>query len=226
MKLKDEDYIEYVEDVSNYKLLPNNILVLQLNDNTIKKIGDKEIHFPTHVRHGKVASRYSVRYGKVITVCDKFVEKKSGKGQTRWVTEIEVLPGDIVWCEHTAFLNSERITDGENIYYIVDYQNLVVAERDLKMIMLNGRVLLEMVKKEQSQILITERKETSEGVILHNGTNNKSYTHSIFEDADVKEGDRVYLKPGSYHKLEDDLWYVLDKNLYYAQKKDIIAKST
>ena len=226
MRIKNEDYIEKIDDINLYKPLANKVVVKQLTDNTIKRIADVDIHFPTTVRVGKVAARYSVRYGVVVSVPEKFSFRAHGRYQTRWMTEIEVLPGDIVWVEHTGFLNSERITDGKDVYFVVDYQNLVVAKRDLKVIMLNGRVLLEIFEKPQSDILITERKQLSEGVIRYNGSNNKDYKYPKFEDADVEVGDVVCLSPTGYHKLENDIWHAFapENNLYHAQKKDIIAK--
>ncbi len=224
MKIKSEDYIEEVEDISSYRTLQNKVLVKQLVDNTIKEIGGVEIVFPTHVRVGKVAARHSIRYGEVIIVPEKFVKRGFGKDATRWDTEIEVLPGDIVWCRYTAFLNAERFTDGEHIYYVIDYQELVVAKRDGDVIMLNGFVLVDVVKKEQSQILITERKETSMGVVKYNGSNNKSYTYPKYEDADIEVGDAVYMNPASFHKLEDDLWKAFGEELYFIQKCHILGK--
>ena len=225
MKLKNEDHIEIIDDISKYNPIHNKVVVRQITDNTVKRIGNTEIVFPSHVRIGKVAARNSVRYGEVVSVPSEYVSRKAGKHQTRWDTEIEVLPGDIVWCEHTGFHKAEKFIDSEGgFYYLIDYQHLVVAKRGVEVIMLNGRVMLEVERAPSSgDIFEVSRKPSSICKVIYSGSSNTNYRFPGFEDPDIRIGDRVYIPPAKYFKLEDDIWAAFGGNCYYTQKHQIIG---
>ena len=225
MKIKSEDYIEEVDDIRKYKPIHNKVVVKQVTDNTVKHIAGVEIVFPTHVRIGKVAARNAIRYGEVISVPDNFVSRSTGRYQTRWDSRIEVQPGDIVWCESTGFHNAERLTDEqENIYYIVDYQNLVVAKRGADVIMLNGRVLLEVIERSDESSLRLTKEPSSICRVVHTGSDNSGYRFPGFEDPEIQVGDLVYVHPTKYFKLEDDLWKAFGGDYRYTQKPNILGK--
>lgn len=224
MKLKEEDHIEEIDDIRNYRPIHNKVVVKQLTDNTIKRIADVEIVFPTHVRIGKVAARNAVRYGEVISVPEKYVSRGSGKYQTRWDTDIEIQPGDIVWCESTGLHKAERFVDDQgNLYYVVDYQHLVVAKRNGEVIMLNGRILLDLVEKPSKSLIHTSRHPTFICRVVHTGSSNSNYRFPGFEDPDIKVGDLVCIPPTKYFQLEDSLWRAFGGNYYYTQKHQIVG---
>ena len=225
MKLRNEDHIEKIDDISNYKPIHNKVVVRQLTDNTVKRIGTTKIIFPTHVRIGKVAARNSVRYGEVVSAPKEYVSREGGKYQTRWDTEIEIVPGDVVWCEHTAFHKAEKFIEPDgDFYYIVDYQHLVVAKRDSEVIMLNGRVMLEL-EDDSAKLgsLFQPKKPTSICKVIYSGSSNSNYRFPGFEDPDIKAGDRVFIPPTKYFKLEDDIWAAFGGKYYYTQKHQIVG---
>ena len=224
MKIRSEDYIEEIDDIHKYRTIHNKVIVKQVTDNTVKKVAGAEIVFPTHVRIGKVAARNAVKYGEVVAVPEKFVARKSGRYQTRWDTEIEIKVGDIVWCESTAFHNSERLTDPEeNLYYVIDYQSLIVAKRGTEVIMLNGRVLLDPLEPDYKGTIYIPRESPSICKVIHSGSSNRNYIHKTFEDVDIEEGDLVYVPANQYFPLEDNIWRAFGGKYYWTQKNQILG---
>ena len=220
-KIKSEEYIETVEDISKYKVLPNMILVREISDNTTKKIGNVEIVFPTHVRWGKIAARNAVRFGEVVAVPDKFIRRRrEGRYKSRWITEIEVKPGDVVWVSSTGLMNAERVMCDEVVYYVVDYQNLVVAKSD-QVKPLNGYVLVEKIEEEVSKIL-SIRKISRKAVVRYVGSP-VEYLDKLFEHAQVEVGDEILYSPVAIHQLEEDIWQAFGEKVLYIQSKDIIG---
>jgi len=221
MKIRSEDHIEKVDNIENYYPKPNFVLLEQITSNSIKKIGDTEIVFPETARVGKVAARYSVRVALVKAVPKEFVFRKEGRHASRWRTEIEVKPGDLVWCSHTAFKNSEQFERDGTIYYAADYQDLVLRKRGEEITPLNGYVLVEKIEEEVSKLIFVPRKKTQRAVVTHVGSP-VHYYDERFSHAEVSVGDEIIYSPVAIHRLEEDIWRILPK-IWYLQSKNILA---
>lgn len=222
MKIKTDDHIEKVEGIDNFIPRPNMILLEELTDNTVKKIGDIEIVFPTHVRWGKVAARNSVRYARVKAVPEKFIVRRAtGQYKTRWKTDIEVCAGDTIWVSHTAILNSEKFLCDGKMYFVVDYQSLVVAMGD-RITPLNGYVLVKKIEEEQSKVL-SVRKKSQKALVKYVG-NPVQYMDKRLSHVQLEEGDVILYNPAAIHSLEEKMWQAFPEEIYYIQSKDILAK--
>jgi len=223
--MREKQVVHKLDSIGCYKPIKNNILIRQITDNTVKQVANIDLVFAEKYRVGKDKVRNAIRHGLVYARPEKFMSIKSGRNKTRWDTDLEVEIGDVVWSEHNAFLNAEKIQSEDEMYYMINYQDLIVAKRGEDVIMLNGRVMIEVHEEKEGFLASPFKKKLNWGTVVYNGSDNKSYTNPNLEDSEVKVGDIIYFKPTHAHKLEDDMWRAFgDKDYYYIQKKDILLK--
>lgn len=143
-----------------------------------------------------------------------------------WDTEMEILPGDKVWFNHIASLNSLNIETEKGIYKFVPYDDLIVAIRDNEVIPLNGNILLEEVKKEKASFLdFREDIDYHRGIVRYAGKPNKAYLSDVMDMTDVQPGDMITFTPNTYlYYLERASWNSnFGERLLVAQSRDIMA---
>src|SRR5512133_102556 len=126
-----------VDNIDQIKLLSINnvILAKQLTDNKnartkggIYLVGDTDFRPAEHVdREFEV-----VKVPNGLFYKDNWYEGTQIRTDGRsmdWKTDIEVRPGDIVWCEYMEALNAPSVKVGETIYKLLKYERLFLATR-------------------------------------------------------------------------------------------------
>ena len=224
-----------VEDIHRWRPFKNRVL-LRVIENKEKEIAPGVvIDIDTRWKRGT----HMPRVGEVIKVPEKLVYISKGQAQTRWMPHMELQEGDMVWGDGIHFETSEKLMCNGEMYISIDYQNLIVAKRksddyDIedkdgkwKVIMLNGRVLLEPDVVEASKFLIESKvKSNSVGNIIFAGSSNLWYKMTNKVDADeVRAGDKVMFKTNGHYPLEDKMWASFDNGrIYYVvQRCEIMA---
>jgi len=156
-----------------------------------------------------------------------------------WVTEQELTEGDFINFKYMVSLEALKygngvitISETEENYLLVSYQDIVVCRRDDRIIPLNGYVLCETIPEVASTILylpesVKNKKDKSIAKVLHLGSLNKSYMNPAHH-ADVDNlsiGDIVYLDKFCHVPLEYNLWNSFEKdNLIKVQRRFIMGK--
>ena len=231
----DEEIIIQVEDIHRWRPFKNRVL-LRVVENKEKEIAPGVlIDIDTRWKRGIHMSRV----GEVIKVPEKLVYISKGQAQTRWMPHMELEVGDMVWGDGIHFEQAEKLICNGETYIAIDYQNLTVAKRrsdnyDIedkdgkwKVIMLNGRVLLEPDVIEASKFLVESKiKSNSVGNVIFAGSSNLWYKMTNKVDADeVRAGDKVMFKTNGHYPLEDKMWASFDNGrIYYVvQRCEIMA---
>lgn len=174
---------------------------------------------------------HAVSFGTVSSVSDMML-----LDQMEWEPVVDVLPGDKVWFqkyEATRAIGREldRFMDEfeENDSKIGDeitlpFSSLFCVERDGRIIMQNGFVLVEPLESRMNSILempLRYRKnELSLGRVYEVGEPNKSYDYYKYVDTvGYKKGDLVLFRRYNNFVHTD----IHNKELYKIQRRNIIA---
>jgi len=227
--------ITKIEDIHKWRPFKNRVL-LRVIENKEKEIAPGVvIDIDTRWKRGT----HMPRVGEVIKVPEKLVLITTGQAQTRWMPHMELEVGDMVWGEGIHFESAEKFLCDGKFYIAIDYQNLIVAKRrsdnydikdkdgEWKVVMLNGRVLLEPDAIETSKFLVEKNiKSNSVGTVIFAGSSNLWYKMKNKVDADeVQTGDKVMFKTNGHYPLEDKMWASFDNGrIYYVvQRCEIMA---
>ena len=184
---------------------------------------------------------HSRRVVEIIKTPRKLIysENVNSKVSTSWETTLEIKPGDIVWVKSLAVIGNEHTDlieincEGE-IYYVLRYEEFVVAKRGDEIICLNGYILVEPNRDDFNQYdnvfipeINRENAEIESWTVKAVGSRNKNYKYGVkqdFED-ELFVGQRIcvskkrtpYLLENSFHSQFDG-----DKKYYFVQRADII----
>jgi len=162
----------------------------------------------------------------------------------RWMTDIEIQVGDIVWVKHMSSLSAPVIFDDkDNEYRLIEYFDLVVAKRvnrerhlnnttskylvedDIvyEVIPLNGYILVEdiYVDYKEKTALKKRVKDPLRGRVKYVGNPNKYYVYSKKKHMDLDRG--VEIKQGDIISPE---LYQMNKSIENRKylEEDMFAK--
>jgi len=171
---------------------------------------------------------------KIVGIVEKVPESLYVDGDVMpWYTEIQVVPGDLVWFDYYDSLNSITFLVEEDEYRLIPYSSCYIAIRkgfdprpDLATC-LNGYCLFEEVvapKQSELQAGLPDRMEKYKGRVFKTGKSvtypNRIYTDDIY----IRPGDVVEFRKGFAKVfLERQTYFMtLDRMLFRAQRKDII----
>jgi hypothetical protein len=114
-----------------------------------------------------------------------------------WETEMELQVGDVVWTDIMETSNAITLVCEGKMYKLLPYQDLYCAKREDKVIMLNGYILCEQVKKKAiSELDVTscDLIDPTKGIVAYLGNSNKRYLQEDYVDfEDLRVGDEVLL---------------------------------
>lgn len=186
-------------------------------------------------------------------------KRSGGEDSMRWKTNIEIQEGDEVWFSHYAAgmaLNKgdnpipKTFSDGDIVYILLKYEDLIVVKRKEKVIPLNGYLIVKPTVHGEIKTSIPEF-VTPESMIklskvicdvVHVGEKLQDWNDMFlfhkglglmklnpwegkggdyaFED-DVKAGDRIFVT-GICRKLENEINQSFCNNLvYYIQRREV-----
>lgn len=171
------------------------------------------------------------RNGVVVAYPKKFCHTGEDGYGAEWKSVIEIVEGDRVFWGLMASWDCPIIQNEEGTFFLVKYEDLIVAtfdpEEDMKyMRPLNGYVICtpEYDKRKMSTIELDPVQNKQRASVYAVGLANTEYFRNCGQDAvDVEVGDTVYLFKPFLTALEDPRYAVLDKNLSYVQRRWIIA---
>ena len=187
----------------------NNCVFIYREKNTKDSItvGDKELFIDTSwYEYDHVIQHGIVRY--VPKRLDSFFK-----------TNMELLPGDKVYCHHFIADKNNRILIYDEKLSKLNYGMIYARVRDGKIHMLSDWVLLEIVKDKEEELItksgiwiksLQEKKEQI-GVIRH--------VNSTSIDNGFKPGDRVMFIKDADYEME-----IEGEKLYRMHNKDILAR--
>jgi len=182
-------------------------------------------------------AEHANRMGTVVTIPKYLYFKKDDHSHSmRWKTEIQIEPGDKVWVNHSTINDFQYRCDGK-FYKTVHYEDLVVAKRGNRVIMLNGYLLIEPYFFNR-KVLNYEKRiiDMTKGTIGWLGKVNEEY--SIAENIHLgktvyrrdnkgyKAGDRIIFNHKAIKKLrplEYSVYNKFDGKTYFVAQRHMIA---
>ena len=224
------------------KLMPNRVLVRANRASEELKSG-----IITHKSGLLIDGRFEKEYhtitdGTVIKICERlFYNRIPQDNSLEWDCDNELEIGDTVIFHYLSQLNrfdrGEYFEDDGNIYFIMKYDELFVAERDGKIICINGWNLVEPIDKEQPKTSLimpdktkSEKRSETLGIVRHISKPLREYkyiTDSLgqhLQDTDeIKAGDTIGFNRAFSILLQNDMYNILDKTYYRIQRKDIFT---
>lgn len=165
------------------------------------------------------------RFGEVVSVPDTLVY---GVNELNWKTEMEVEPGDSVFWGIMAGANAPVIHVGDDLFYVMNYSDLIMRKRGDELYPLNGYAILEKVtnktRRNGLELDCGDFQDKQLGVVKYVGRANDYYRGTKAVDADVEPGDEVVFANNFWTKLESEVFSVIDEELGYCQRCWIIGK--
>ena len=218
-----------VEDVNKSRMLNNRILMkIELTEKKKSESGlylnegDFSIGQAARNDTGSVT-----RYGEVIKK-PKLLHntRKDGYGIS-WDTDYDIEIGDIAYWGKMEAYDSPVIVCGEDIYFLIRYEEIILVKRGEEIIPLNGNCVLEEVKEmDRSSFLImehTKKTNKKKGVVKYLGAPNRSYDVPMYDALDIEIGSTVYFSAPFFTHLEDSRFNELPSSWGYVQRRWIIA---
>lgn len=176
---------------------------------------------------------YVPRFGTVVNIPKKLISRWESEpsgvlNPMQWKTKLEIEIGDIVYWGIMAGANSPVLEVNGDVYFIVDYGDLIMRVRGEEKRGLNGYVLCEeVVEKTRINGLILDFGDFQNkrlGVVKYKSTPNSAYFNSDAFDGEVEVGDTVVLNGSYWTELESEQFGVLGERIGYIQGKWLIAK--
>lgn len=106
----------------------------------------EELDVPQHIKVALAQVRKQALYTETTLI------EKPVPGSMMWKTKMDVIPGDVVWCNATAMVvaqngNLKWTVDGQD-YFLMDYSDLYLRKRKDKdkVVCLNGYILCELIE--------------------------------------------------------------------------------
>jgi hypothetical protein len=231
------------QEFNSLILINNSVIVKSIIDMSKIKLKNTNITLDIDVDYEKDA--HSPRVLEVIrTPKDPLTFNKNMSSKTlSWKTNMELQKGDIVWVHSLAVIYDEystlvRIIVDDDVYFIINYEDLIVAKRGDKIICLNGYVLiqpnLEDLQEKYKYIYVPtnliEKKKIPvlSWTVKYVGFLNVDYKNPMKNDFDydLKDGDIIYInKKRKPYPLENSLHRYFNNNedYYFTQRCEIVA---
>ena len=154
-----------------------------------------------------------------------------------WDTDMELLPGDIVWHNFMELADTYNIEvrDEKALYKLLRYEDIYLAKRGEELIMLNGYCLCEEVLRDRLGELDVLDRDIDKGIgkVVLLGKRNRSYrirggAKDLDGDDVLKVGDIIVKRRPDVHiRLEEDVharFPLGEKKMYFIiQRRDIFA---
>lgn len=227
------------QELDNIKLINNSVLVRPVVDTRKKRLGNTDITLEIDVDFDEDA--HSRRVVEVVRTPNKlcFVKNTRSRVSMQWETEIEVLKGDIVWVRSLATIGNDQtnltmfICEGDT-YYLIKYQDFVVAKRGDEVICLNGYLLVHPNRDDYSEykyVYVPESIKKDAAVetwiIKYSGNPNKNYRQGAkedFSDELVLNQEVCLSKKRHPYPLENTLHSLFDgkEEYFFIQRADIV----
>jgi co-chaperonin GroES (HSP10) len=188
-------------------------------------------------------------YGEVVSICDKLLYGKRLEGSMEHKTDIEVKVGDTVYFDYFVAIDAlgyladsvrEDSDDydiryfvyNESLYIILDYGNLYATVRGDDVIMLNGHILVEPIKKEyeMAEYLTPAHRDMDDsfsGILRFAGSSNQEYLLDKYADSVcINVGDQIIFSKWNNQLLEQSIHstFPWDGPLYKMQRKYVVGK--
>lgn len=227
---KQRQAFEYIipmaMNIDKFKLMRNQVIV-EYDPKQVEKT-PSGIYAPVGALNHDIAANFVPRVGKVFKLPKMlYYNKKDMANSMRWKTEIEIEIGDTVWMNHVTALDSQYTFKGKN-YKLINYEDIVCAKRNGKVIMINGYILCKPVF-EIKKALIFEKKEEilTHAVVEYIGKHIEEYQDPRRCESDsIKVGDTVVFDKralGKKRYLESDYFHVLDGKPHLVVQRYMIA---
>ena len=227
------------EELDNIKLINNKVLVKPVIDTRKKRLGNTDITLDIDIDWDEDA--HSRRVVEIVRNPEKlsYSQKYKSRSSMSWETEIEVLPGDIVWVRSLAAIGNDDtqltmiISEGDT-YYLINYEDFIVAKRGEEVICLNGYILVQPNREDYSYYKyvfvpssISSEATAKSWVIKYFGKPNKSYKRGLKEDFndDIFVNQEVCIsKKKIPYPLENTLHSLFNGNeeYYFIQRSNIV----
>lgn len=219
-------------DTSKIRMVNGRVLCKRITKNAEGSVNG--IHYPTQYHENQRLYQNADRVYEVVVAPSTMREE-------RWLSDVQIEPGDIVWVEVIDALNAPEIQDGDDEYRILKYQSLIVAKRNGKVIPLNGNVILSNMYTKIKTGLGANFEVISEPAIIYPlarvewaGKQNKYYVGTDDSDKNikVKKGDVVVLDlPNkntatmSRKYIEEGMFAMFDEEhrYFYEQRRSIMG---
>lgn len=178
-----------------------------------------------------------IRTGTVVKKPEKlYYSQQDSQYSMRWKTNIEIEIGDQVWLNPST-VNDYVFRENNKYYRVINYEDLIVAKRNDKIIMLNGFILLEPIINEIQALKFTSKvQENDKGKIKYIGKKNEEYCIPEYVQFDetvyrsdpdgIEEEDIVLFNKKDVPKLrnlEYDIYSKLDGKSYLIAQRYMIA---
>lgn len=150
-------------------------------------------------------------------------------------TDIELKAGQRIWFEYFDCLMAlgnminpgapdfrRWYKDGDDVFVLIRYDSIVIAEGDGGYYTVNGYVVMKPVIKKYTGKLIIEDQEDLECEVVCCGTPVKEYLDGAVGGS-VSIGDRVVIRNFKL-KLENDIINLFGKGCIYLQDRNILCK--
>lgn len=214
-------------NLDKFKLMYNKVIVEYDSKQTEKT--PSGLYAPIGALNHETAANFVPRIGKVFKLPKMlYYDKKDMANSMRWKTEIELEIGDTVWMNHVTALDFQFQFEGKN-YKLINYEDIVCAKRNGKVIMINGYILCKPVF-EKKKVLMFEKEEEilTHAVVEYIGKHIEQYQDPRrYETDSIKVGDRIIFDKkalGKKRDLESDYFRVLDgKHHIVAQRYMIVG---
>jgi co-chaperonin GroES (HSP10) len=164
------------------------------------------------------------RYGTVVKAPKKLIGQWETmfEGAMGWKTQVEIEEGDVVFFGKMEGANAPVIKCGNDIYFVVNYSELILRARNGEIYPLNGNVVVEpVVDNVRVEGLILDFGDFQNkrlGKVLYTGRKNDMYHNSLMVDADVSVGDVVVFEGNWFTEIENDVFAILEKGIGYLQR--------
>jgi co-chaperonin GroES (HSP10) len=167
------------------------------------------------------------RWGIVEKIPESLSFNYNGKLTERmdWKSTVEIREGVQVFFDYHSALFAPMYVVGDQRYWSLNYQSLIVAKDGDKVIMLNGYILFELVNEglQSKWLELPKMINKKKGIIRYLGSKNKEYTNkNKYDDIDVNVGDMVVFRNETQCLLEAKGFQVFEEmDLRYTQRCDI-----
>lgn len=177
--------------------------------------------------------KYVPRYGTVAKKPNTLITTKTHKSNgvlsaLEWETDIDIEVGDTVFWGIMAGANAVMIECKGDVYFLINYGDLILRIRGEEREALNGYVLCsDVFDRKRSEILVLDNLDEQNkqlGVVKITGKPNRQYFDISRIDAEVEIGDRVVLNGRYWTELENEEFALIKERLGYVQSCWLTAK--
>lgn len=230
----------------------NNYIHCNLYRDNRKLTTKSGIMISPYVYEGNEAMHVN-RVFKVVTVPDKFkyYEDKLKKdnqcknfSSPEWNTDIECVPGDIVFTSKSGGLNAHYVGSDDvlinytHIYFLLRKGNdIKIGDDNYDIIPINGYVICEPYREKVSFLWTPDDDKPIEwGKTLYVGKRNKEYwnvniydkkSHRGFDALEINKGDIIRKRRADIHfDIENDLYSMVNSKWFVIHRRDIIGIKT